>query len=79
LTLLRPEIFCTVASKSVRASLSETLGIPQKQFEDSEGYIKLLQLIHSCPWYNSSKPKIKKEKTIWERRAAYMDAIFYDV
>jgi hypothetical protein len=78
-TLLRPDVFCTVASPSVRANLSKTLGIPQKQFEYPEGYLKLLQLVHSCPWFKQSKPKTKKEKMIWERRAAFMDAIFYEI
>ena len=77
LTILRPDIFCTVASPSVRENLSSTLEIPKSHFETVDGYIQLIILIHSCPWYNSSKPKIKKEIKIWERRAAFMDAIFY--
>ena len=77
LTILRPDIFCTVASKSVRENLSKTLQIPKSHFETVEGYITLLKLVHSCPWYNSSKPKAKNETKIWERRAAFMDAIFY--
>jgi hypothetical protein len=77
LTILRPDIFCTVASPSVRENLSSTLEIPKSHFETVDGYIQLIILIHSCPWYNSRKPKIKKEIKIWERRAAFMDAIFY--
>lgn len=77
LTILRPDIFCTVASTSVRENLSKTLQIPKSRFETVEGYISLLKLIHSCPWYNSSKPSVDNETKIWERRAAFMDAIFY--
>ena len=77
LTILRPDIFCTVASPSVRENLSSTLEIPKSHFETVDGYIQLIILIHSCPWYNSRKPKTKKEIKIWERRAAFMDAIFY--
>ncbi len=77
LTILRPDIFCTVASPSVRENLSKTLKLPKSHFGTIEGYIKLIKLIHACPWYNSSKPTIKKEIKIWERRAAFMDAIFY--
>lgn len=77
LTILRPDIFCTVASPSVRENLSKTLEIPKSHFETVDGYISLLRLIHSCPWYNSPKPSIKKEAKIWERRSAFMDAIFY--
>lgn len=77
LTILRPDIFCTVASTSVRENLSKTLQTPKSHFETVEGYINLLRLIHSCPWYISSKPSVKNEIKIWERRAAFMDAIFY--
>lgn len=77
LTILRPDIYCTVASPSVRENLSKTLKLPKSHFETIEGYIKLIKLIHACPWYNSSKPAIKQEIKIWERRAAFMDAIFY--
>ncbi|MDX9848857.1 MAG: phospholipase D family protein [Tenuifilaceae bacterium] len=77
LTILRPDIFCTVASTSVRENLSKTLQMPKSHFETVEGYIGLLELIHSCPWYISARPVAKKETKIWDRRAAFMDAIFY--
>ena len=77
ITILRPDIFCTVASPSVRENLSKTLEIPKSHFETIEGYIKLIKLVHACPWYNSRKPARKNEIHIWERRAAFMDAIFY--
>jgi hypothetical protein len=77
LTLLRPDIFCTVASQSVRENLSKTLQIPKSHFETVEGYIGLLELIYSCPWYNSEKPVSKNDEKIWDRRLAFMDAIFY--
>jgi len=77
LTILRPDIFFTVASPSVRENLSKTLQKPKSHFETVEGYIGLLELIHSCPWYNSTKPSVEGETKIWDRRAAFMDAIFY--
>jgi len=77
LTILRPDYYCTVASPSVREKLSRTLEIPKSHFENVEGYIKLIRLIHSCPWYNSRKPSGETAIKIWERRAAFMDAIFY--
>ncbi len=77
LTLLRPDLYCTVASPSVRKNLSKTLGISQVEIVSLDGYIKLLKLIHSTPWYNSKKPTDKKEYAIWINRAAFMDAIYY--
>jgi len=51
--------------------------LPQSRFESVDGYIQLLQLIHASPWCNSSKPIEKNEREIWQRRVAFMDAIFY--
>ena len=76
-TIVRPDLFCTVASISVRTNLSKTLEIPKSEFETSDGYIKLLKLIHSCPWFNAPEPRDNDEKLIWKRRVAFMDAIFY--
>ncbi len=77
LCLIRPDVFCTVASNPVRTNLSKTLKIPKSHFGKTEGYIQLLKLIHSSPWFNSSVPKKKEELKIWGRRVALMDAIFY--
>jgi len=77
LCLVCPNLYCTVASISVRENLSKTLSLPQSRFESVDGYIQLLQLIHASPWFNSSKPIEKNEREIWQRRVAFMDAIFY--
>jgi hypothetical protein len=77
LCLVRPDLFCTVASIPVRQNLAKTLGIPQNRFEHPDGYIQLLKLLHASPWFQSTKPMIKEELEIWRRRAAFMDAIFY--
>jgi hypothetical protein len=75
--LVRPDLYCTVASVSVRANLSKTLGVPQAQFERPEGYVQLIRLVHASPWFNSEKPKDKAEAAIWRRRTAFLDAVFY--
>ncbi len=77
LCITRPDLYCTVASESVRTNLSAALKIPKNAFEKPEGYIKLLRLIHSSPWFNSDKPKQTEQVDIWNRRSAFMDAIFY--
>ena len=77
LCLVRPDLFCTVASISVRENLSKTLSLPQICFESTDGYIQLLQLVHAAPWFNSSRPIEIKEAEIWQRRVAFMDAVFY--
>lgn len=75
--IVRPDLYCTVAAISVRQNLSHMLGVPQIRFNGSEGYIQLIRLVHLSPWFNSNKPSIKTEAAIWERRAAFLDAIFY--
>lgn len=77
LCIVRPEYYCTVAAISVRQNLSKTLSLPQNRFDEADGYIQLIRLIHSSPWFNSNMPGNKKEAAIWKRRAAFLDAIFY--
>lgn len=77
LCIVRPDLYCTVAAVSVRQHLSDTLGLPQTRFNSVEGYIQLTKLIHSSPWFRSKKPKQTAEAAIWNRRAAFLDAVFY--
>lgn len=77
LCIVRPDLYCTVASVSVRTNLSATIGIPQSLFEKPEGYLQLIRLVHGSPWFSSKRPTGKKEAAIWDRRVAFMDAIYY--
>ena len=77
LCLVRPDLYCTVAAVSVRQNLSKTLEVPQNRFNEPEGYLQLIKLIHSSPWFNSTEPNSKEAAAIWKRRAAFLDAIFY--
>lgn len=77
LALVRPDLFCTVSSPSVRENLSEKLSKPKTYFETIEGYIHLQKLIHASPWFNSPKPNDGEEKQIWENRVAFLDVDFY--
>jgi hypothetical protein len=77
LTLVRPNLYCTIASISVRKNLSETLGVAQTRFEDPRGYIDLLKLVHASPWFQSPIPAKKDQAEVWRRRVAFMDGIFY--
>lgn len=77
LCLVRPELYCTVSAPSVRKSLSKTLEMSQTRFESVDGYIQLSKLIHSSPWFNEQRPSDREQAAVWERRAAFLDAIFY--
>jgi hypothetical protein len=77
LCIVRPDTYCTVASTSVRRKLAKTLGLTQHTFERPDGYIQLLKLIHSSPWFRSTRPEGPREAAVWDRRVAFLDAIFY--
>jgi hypothetical protein len=78
LCLARPDLFFTVSSKSVRQNLSKVLGIAAGRFTNPSGYSELAKLIHNSPWFNTEKPKKKKEIEIWRRRAAFIDVILHE-
>lgn len=78
LCIVRPDLYCTVASVSVRKNLSATLNVPQSLFETPAGYVQLVRLVHESPWFASRRPTGKAEGAIWDRRAAFLDAIFYE-
>lgn len=78
LTLVRPDMYCTIASNSVRRRLSKTLGLPQAAFERPDGYVQLLKFIHASPWLNSPKPQAAAQLEVWNSRVAFMDAIYHD-
>jgi hypothetical protein len=78
LCLVRPDLYCTVASLSVRKQLSQVLEMPQTEFASREGYVRLLRLIHASPWFQSSRPKDADEADVWRKRTAFLDAIIYE-
>lgn len=76
LSLVRPDLFCTISSPPAQRNYSLAIGITQAKLITTDGYIKLLQRIHQTPWFNSARPTHPQEK-IWERRVAFLDAVFY--
>ena len=77
LCITRPDLFCSVSSFPVQKNLSSILDIPASAIEKPATYVRLLQLVHSSPWFNSSAPIPADERAIWQWRVAFMDAIYY--
>lgn len=77
LTILKPDVFCTVSSEDVRSSLSLALNLKSNYFESVKGYIFLLKIIHESPWYNSKIPLNTSDKLIWKNRVALLDVLLY--
>jgi hypothetical protein len=78
LAIVRPDLFCTISAPHVRRNIANTLDKPEKYFEEVKGYVMLVQLIHSSPWFNSEAPKKKNELEIWKRHVAFLDVVFYN-
>ena len=77
LCIVRPDLYCTISSDSVRKKLSTTLGVPQNRFNTPEGYVQLIKWIHASSWFNSEQPQELSEMIIWGRRVAILDAVLY--
>ena len=77
LCLARPDLYCTVSSDSFRRELAKVLSVAKSSFEEPEGYIQLIKLLHSSPWFNSPRPQDPDEAAVWEGRVAFMDGIFW--
>ena len=77
LCIVRPDLYCTIASDPVRKGLSKAVGISKSRLSQADGYIELLNVIHESPWYNSTEPRNREQAAIWRRRVAFLDAIFY--
>ena len=77
LCLVRPDLYCSVSSESFRRELAKTLLVPKTLFEDPKGYIQLIKLLHSSPWFNSPRPQDQGEAAVWARRVAFMDGVFW--
>lgn len=75
--LVRPDAYCTISSNRLRKNLSKTLKIPIKNLETVEGYISLLRSLHLSEWFLSDRPENESEAQFWDRRMAFLDAIFY--
>ena len=78
LAIVRPDLFCTISAPQVRKNIANTLDKSEKYFEEVEGYLALIQLIHSSPWFNSKAPIKKNELEIWKSRVAFLDVVFYN-
>jgi hypothetical protein len=77
LALIRPDLYCSVSSTPLRRELAKTLKVPIRRFEGINGYIALIRLLHSSPWFNSPKPHDNAQAALWRRRVAFMDGIFW--
>lgn len=77
LCITRPDLYCTIASESVRKNLSATLQLSSDAIIKPAGYIELLKLLHGSPWFSAPTPSAERELQVWNHRMALLDAIFH--
>ena len=77
LAITRPDLYCTMASNSLRKNIAERLGTTQSHLCTVKGYVQFIRFVHTCEWYKSSKPARGLESRIWENRVAFIDEVFH--
>ncbi len=74
LCVKRPDRFPPVNGPN-RQRMREVFGFAPK---DLEGYLELLSVIETMPWYTSPAPEDRIERLTWRARVALLDAVLYD-
>lgn len=77
LALARPDMAISL-NKASQGGLSGFSGLAPTTLKNIPNYIKLLQWMYERAWYTSPAPTYPWEKSIWDKRAAIVDAFVYD-
>ena len=78
LTLARPDCLVSVNGQSA-AGLGGFSGLPQNPDPLANRYYEeLLNWVYEQPWFNEPQPDDPLERTIWNSRAALLDAFVYE-
>jgi len=76
LALKRPDQFVCFDSKN-RKELCNDFGIRQTGMDYDRYWDEIVERIVDSPWWNSPRPQNSMDASIWDGRAAMLDAIFY--
>lgn len=75
LAMKRPDVFVCLGNRNKRL-LCKSFGIPQNV--DYEMYWdSIIERIQASTWWNSERPTSDQERSVWEGRAAFLDALFF--
>jgi hypothetical protein len=76
LTMKRPDVFVCL-DKENKSRLCEAFDVPQSL--SFEAYWDLIvKRIQACKWWNVRRPASRTEALVWDGRAAFLDALFYE-
>ena len=76
LTLARPDCLVSVNGPSA-IWLGKLSGLPRNPPPLARHYKELLEWVYEQPWFNAPRPDDPLERTIWNSRAALLDAFVY--
>ena len=76
LTLARPDCLVSVNGQSAQ-NLGALSGLPGTPGGLAKNYKELLNWVYRQPWFNAPMPDDPLEQTIWNSRAALLDAFVY--
>lgn len=71
----RPDLFVSVNNGS-NPQLAKLLG--GREIVNIKQYIALLHDLWATEWHRSERPTDAREATLWDRRAALLDAMLYE-
>ena len=77
LTFARPDCLVSVNGQSA-AELGGLSGLPQNPGPLANRYEELLNWVYEQPWFKTPQPDDPLERTIWNNRAALLDAFVYE-
>lgn len=76
LALKRPDYFVCFDSKN-KKELCQDFEIKQSGMDYERYWQEIIERIIDSAWWNESRPKNPLARTVWDGRAAMLDAIFY--
>jgi hypothetical protein len=69
----RPDVFLPI-NKGNKAMMRKELGPVPTTVSD---YFRLLRRLHESPWFRAESPGSGKQRDVWDRRVALLDAVLY--
>lgn len=77
LALKRPDVFVCISSRN-KAGLAADFGIPKSRIDFDRYWTGIVGRIGDARWWSHPKPTGGREMSVWQGRAAMLDAIFYE-
>lgn len=75
LAMKRPDTFVCANNKNLEG-LSQAFRLSPSM--DLEEYWDLIERVRTCNWWNAPPPAAGDEREVWQARAAFLDALFYN-